>query len=123
MRTWVDTYNHYKEKCNQPNNVKKMLKRLEKSWDSWPSKVWQMTTEDVQLVKEHMALSRAERCAGILKGFWNTFRGKTSGSSVKQEQPDDVDEVEYSEYFTGDLPPNSLVGLKLCQQARPYAVC
>ena len=58
LRTWVDTYNHYKEKCNQPNNVKKMLKdRLEKSWDSWPSKVWQMTTEGVQLVKEQMALS------------------------------------------------------------------
>ena len=112
LKTWVDAYNLYKGKCNQPNSVKKMLKdRLGKTWDSWPSKVWKMTTEGVQLVNEHVALTRVERCAGILKGFWNTFRGKASGSSVKQEQPDDMDVVENPEYFTGDLPPNSIVGL------------
>ena len=52
-----------------------------------------------------------DRCAGILKGFWNTFRRKTSGPGVKQEQPDEMDEVQYPEYITGDLPANSLVGL------------
>ena len=112
LKTWVDAYNLYKGKGNQPNSVKKMLKdRFEKTWDSWPSKVWKMTTEGVQLVKEHIALTRVETCAGVLKGFWNTFRGKTSGSSVKQEQPGEMDVVESPEYFTGDLPPNSIVGL------------
>ena len=81
LKTWVDTYNMYQEKCNQPNNIKKILKdRLQKSWDSWPSKVWKMTNEGVQLVREHIALTRVDRCTGILKGFWNTFRGKHLGT-------------------------------------------
>ena len=58
-----------------------------------------MTTEGVQLVKEHMTLNRVERCAGILKGFWSTFRGRTSGSSVKQEQSDEMDDVEYLDHL------------------------
>ena len=112
LKTWVDTYNLCKDKCNQPNDIKKMLKdRLQKSWDSWPSKVWKMTDEGVQLVKKHIALTRVDRCAGILKGFWNTFRKKTSGPSVKQEQPDDMEMVSNPEFFTGDLPLNSIVGL------------
>ena len=52
LKTWVDTYNLYRDKCRQPNDIKKMLKdRLQRSWDSWPSKVWKMTEEGVQLVK------------------------------------------------------------------------
>ena len=39
LKTWVDTYDLYRDKCRQPNDIKKMLKdRLQKSWDSWPSK-------------------------------------------------------------------------------------
>ena len=72
----MDTYNLYKDKCSQPNDIKNMLKdRLQKSWDSWPSKVWKMTDQGVQLVKEQIALTRVDRCTGILKGFWtHTFK-------------------------------------------------
>ena len=85
LKNWVDAYHLYKGKCNQVNNVKRTLKdRLEKAWDSWPGKVWRMTTESVKLVKEHIALGRVDRCSGILKGFWNTFRRKATESSVKQ---------------------------------------
>ena len=119
LSTWVDAYQLYQGKCNQANSVKGTLKdRFVKAWDSWPAKVWKMTTESVQLVKEHIALNRVERCAGILMGFWNTFRGRTVESNVKQEQPDDVDTAEYPMFFTGDLPMNSIVGLD-CQN-RPH---
>ena len=74
LKTWVDTYNLYREKCKHPNDIKTMLKdRLCKSWDSWPSKVWKMTEEGVQLVRENIDMTRVERCTGIMKSFWNTF--------------------------------------------------
>ena len=113
LKTWVDTYNLYRDKCRQPNDIKKMLKdRLQKSWDSWPSKVWKMTEEGVQLVKEHIDMTRVDRSTGILKSFWNTFRRKTSGGTVKQEQPDDSEMISHPESFTGDLPLNSVVGFE-----------
>ena len=112
LKTWVDTYNLYKEKCKHPSDVKKMLKdRLDKGWDSWPSKVWKMTEEGVQLVKDNIEMTRVERCAGIMKSFWNTFRKKTSGTPVKQEYPEDLEMINTPDSFTGDLPDNSIVGL------------
>ena len=112
LKPWLDAYNLYKDKCTQPNNIKEMLKdRLRKSWDLWPGKVWRMTDEGVQLVKEQIAKPKVERCTGILQGFWNTFRKKTSGTSVKQEEPDDVEMVLSPEGFTGDMPLNALVGM------------
>ena len=77
LKTWVDAYNLYKDKCKSPNNIKEMLKdRLRKSWDSWPSKVWKMTDEGVQLVREQIAKPKTERSTGILQCFWNTLRKK-----------------------------------------------
>ena len=62
LRTWVNAYNLYKDKCKSPNNIKEMLKdRLRKSWDSWPSKVWKLTDEGVQLVREQIAKPKTER--------------------------------------------------------------
>ena len=85
LKPWVNAYNLYKDKCNSPNNIKGMLKdRLRDSWHLWPSNVWKMTDEGVQLVREQIAMPKVERCTGILQGFWNTFRKKTSGTSVKQ---------------------------------------
>ena len=113
LKTWVDTYNLYKDKCKHPNDIKNMLKdRLIKSWDSWPSKVWKMTEEGVQLVKEHIDKTRVERCTGIMRSFWNTFRKKTSGTPMKQEQPEDLEMINHPDSFTGDLPTNSIVGLE-----------
>ena len=90
-----------------------MLKdRLQRSWYSWPSKVWKMTEEGVQLVKDHIDMTRVDRCTGILKCFWNTFRKKTFGTTVKQEQPDDLEMISHPESFTGDLPMNSIIGLE-----------
>ena len=71
-----------------------------------------MTDEGVQLVREQIAMPKVERCTGILQGFWNTFRKKTSGTSVKQEEPDDVEMVLSPEHFTGDMPLNALVGME-----------
>ena len=112
LNTWVDAYHLYQEKCNQVNNVKRTLRdRLVNAWASWPGKVWRMTTEGVQLVKEHVALSRVDRCTGNLKGFWNTFRRRTTESRVKQERHEEMDTVDNPTFFTGDLPPNSIVSL------------
>ena len=61
-----------------------------------------MTDEGVKLVREQIAKPKGERCTGILQGFWNTFRKKTSGTSVKQEEPDDSEMVLTSENFTGE---------------------
>ena len=57
LKIWADAYTYYKGKRNQVNNIKKALgNRLTNAWDSWPGKVWRMTAERVQLVKEHIAL-------------------------------------------------------------------
>ena len=102
----------YKDKCTSPNSIKDMLKdRLRKSWDSWPSKVWKLTDEGVQLVREQITKPKKERSTGILQCFWNTLRKKSSGTSVKQEEPDDADMVLYPEHWTGDMPLNALVSL------------
>ena len=61
--------------------------RLNGAWDSWPGKVWRMTVEGVELVRENIALSRVDRCAGILKRFWNTFRRRTRGFESKTGKP------------------------------------
>ena len=112
LKTWVDAHNLYKDKCKTPNNIKEMLKdRLRKRWDSWPSKVWKMTDEGVQLVREQIAKPKPERSTGILQCFWNSLRKKTSSTSVKQEEPEDTDMVLSPESWTGDMPLNALVTL------------
>ena len=78
LKPWVDAYDLYKDKCQVPNNAKEMLRdRLRESWDSWPSKVWKMTDEGVQLVREQIARPKTERSTGILQCFWNTLREET----------------------------------------------
>ena len=63
LKPWVDAYNLYKDKCTSPNKIKEMLKdRLHQSWDSWPSRVWKMTDEGVELVREQIAKPKSERC-------------------------------------------------------------
>ena len=57
-------------------------------------------------------MTRVDRSTGILKSFWNTFRKTTSGTTVKQEQPDDFEMISHPESFTGDLPLDSVVGLE-----------
>ena len=113
LRTWVDAYHLYKDKCKSPNNVKNMLKdRLRESWDSWPNKVWRVTDEGVQLVREQIARPKPERSTGILQCFWNTLRKKPSAPSVKQEEPEDMDMAINPDSWTGDMPLNALVTLE-----------
>ena len=89
-----------------------MLKnRLRTSWDSWPNKVWKVTDEGVQLVREQIAKPKTERSTGILQCFWNSLRKKTSATSVKQEEPEDMDTVISPDSWTGDMPLNALVTL------------
>ena len=112
LLAWVDAYQMHQKKANQENNVKRALRdRLNDAWDSWPGKVWRMTVEGVELVRENIALSRVDRCTEILRGFWNTFRRRTRELRVKQESPEERDTVNNPAFFTGDLPQNSIVGL------------
>ena len=112
LRTWVDAYHLYKDKCKSPNNIKNMLKeRLREGWDSWPNKVWKVTDEGVQLVRAQIAKPKPERSTGILQCFWNSLRKKPSATNVKQEEPEDMDMAISPDSWTGDMPLNALVTL------------
>ena len=124
-------YDVYRNKFNKEKSMRAALGDLYKeAWDSWPEKVWKTVNESVVLVQTGIRQEKKQRTQGVMQCVWNNVRamvGRTptvepTAVAVKEEESEGATEpIRRPEFFTGELPHNTIVDVSAFNRPDPSA--